>query len=65
MTGKICTMHIKERGAAAIKAMFDIKMLHKLSLGTALHLFYIKVVPIVSYAVNKIPSLAINTDTNF
>ena len=54
VTSKTFTKHIEERCTAAIMAMFDIKMLHKLSLGTALHLFYIKIVPIVSYELNKI-----------
>ena len=37
----------------AIKAMFD-KDAPKLPLGTALRLLYIKIVPIVSYALKKI-----------
>ena len=52
--GKTFTKQIEGRCAAAIKAMFDIKMLHKLSIDTALRLFYIKIVPTVSYAHNKI-----------
>ena len=52
--GKTFTKQIEGRCAAAIKAMFDIKMLHKLSIDTALRLFYIKIVPIGSYALKKI-----------
>ncbi|KAJ4427228.1 hypothetical protein ANN_24845 [Periplaneta americana] len=54
VTGKSFTKHIEERCSAAIKATYDIKKLEKLSTTTALRLFYIKIAPIVSYALKKI-----------
>jgi hypothetical protein len=47
-------MYIKEKTLLAIRAMADIQSLSKLSLKTAMKLFDLKVVPILTYGLTTI-----------
>ena len=42
-------MHIKERLAAAIRSISDIRLIHRMSLETAMKLFRTKVLPTLTY----------------
>ena len=48
--GKSFTKHIKEKAAAAIASMNEVRALPRLSLETAIQLFHIKISPIMTYA---------------
>lgn len=52
--GTVFTLHIKDRMTAAIKAIHSIKDLHRLSLDTALTLFKLKIMPILTYGIEII-----------
>ena len=47
-------IHTKERAAAAIIAIHDIKEITQLSLQTAMNLFYAKIMPILTYGLKII-----------
>ena len=51
-SGKVYTKHIKDRLAAAMIAINCIKNLHRISLNTALTLFQLKVMPIMTYGLD-------------
>jgi hypothetical protein len=53
-SGTAFTMHIKEKTLLAIRAMADIQSLSKLSLKTAMKLFDLKIVPILTYGLTTI-----------
>jgi hypothetical protein len=52
--GRSSTKHIKDKTAAAIIAMNEIKVIRQLSIETAIALFHIKISPIISYAIDNI-----------
>ena len=54
--GKTYTVHIKDKvaAAAAIIAMTDIKHLSKISLQTAMKIFKVKILPVITYGLNII-----------
>ena len=52
--GKTYTVHIKDKVAAAIIAMTDIKHLQKISLQTAMKIFKAKILPVISYGLHII-----------
>jgi hypothetical protein len=52
--GRSFTKHFKDKTAAAIIAMNEIKVIHQLSLETAIALFHIKISPIISYTIENI-----------
>ena len=49
--GTVFTLHIKERMTAAIKAIHSIKDIQRLSLDTAVTLFKLKIMPILTYGI--------------
>jgi hypothetical protein len=52
--GSSFTKHLKDKTAAAIIAMNEIKVIRQLSIETAIALFHIKISPIMSYAIENI-----------
>lgn len=54
MTGDNFTSHIKERAMAAIAAIHSIRNLRQLSMSTAMKLFDLKILPIVTYGMEII-----------
>lgn len=52
--GTTFTAHITDKVAAAVKAMYEIKHLNKVSLKTAMKLFQAKIAPIVTYGLQLI-----------
>jgi hypothetical protein len=54
ISGKKLNMHIKETAASESRAMADIQSLSKLSLETALKLFSLKIVSILTYGLEII-----------
>lgn len=47
-------LHIQERAAASIKAMYDVKNLPLLSIDTAMTLFETKITPIITYGIEVV-----------
>lgn len=54
--------HIKERAAAAIRGIYDLKNITKLSLRTAMTLFHAKITPTISYGLELIWERLTTTD---
>lgn len=53
-TGNTFSRHVKDKAAAAVAAMSDIKMANRLSTTTSLRLFTAKITPIVTYGLHII-----------
>lgn len=53
-TGTTFTMHIKDRTTAAINSSYDIPMIQRLSLPTAMALLRLKVAPVATYGIQLI-----------
>ena len=49
VSGMTFSVHIKERLAAAIRSISDIRLMHRMSLETAMKLFRTKVLPTLTY----------------
>jgi hypothetical protein len=54
VSGTTFSVHIKERLAAAIRSISDIRLLHRMSLETAMELFRTKVIPTLTYGLEEI-----------
>lgn len=54
VTGTTFTFHLKERLAAALRSVSDIRHLQRMSLKTAMELFRVKVVPTLTYGLEVI-----------
>ena len=54
VSGTTFSMHIKERLAAAIRSISDIRHLHRMSLETVMKLFRTKVLPTLTYGLEQI-----------
>jgi hypothetical protein len=53
VSGTIFSVHIKERLAAAIRSINDIRLIHRTSLETAMKLFRTKVLPTLTYGLEE------------
>ena len=54
VSGTTFSVYIKERLAATIRSISDIRLIHRLSLETAMKFFRTKVLPTLTYGLEKI-----------